>query len=418
MMSSFGVVNPIATRLDCFCDLIEPLAFVTRTLTIALLWHSMNSDNLGIGALTLSHVEILREAARTAGVEPRFLAMSWQDPRPDYGQWDDIENLHFRTRHLIGPSGPLAEGLRRADIVFDIGGGDSFTDIYGPKRFFTIWATKLHAILRHKPLVLSPQTIGPFDTHYARPLAKWSMARARLVVSRDAPTTAFLARIGVSTNVLEATDVAMRLPYDEPRARRGGKVKVGLNVSGLLFNGGYTQANQFGLKADYPALIRSIITYFQGMEDVELHVVGHVQSRDLAVEDDHRVGQALAQEFPGLVVSPFFGSPIEAKTYIAGLDFFLGARMHATIAAFSSGVPVVPMAYSRKFNGVFGTLGFDRSVDCKSEDAETIMHSIRVAFQQRDRVRTEIAAAMTQVDARLDAYTQDVAAILAGLQAR
>ena len=89
--------------------------------------------------------------------------------------------------------------------------------------------------------------------------------------------------------------------------------------------------------------------------------------------------------------------------------------MHATIAAFSSGVPVVPMAYSRKFDGVFGTLGFDRSVDCTSDDADTIMRRIEQAFDQRDTVRAEIAAAMKQVDARLDAYTDNVAAILAGL---
>ncbi|MEL7254313.1 MAG: polysaccharide pyruvyl transferase family protein [Pseudomonadota bacterium] len=387
---------------------------MTRPITVALLWHSMNSDNLGIGALTLSHVEILREAARKAGVEARFLAMSWQDPRPDYGQWDDIENLHFRTRHLIGPSGPLAEGLRRAEIVLDIGGGDSFTDIYGPKRFFTIWATKLHTILRRMPLILSPQTIGPFETRYARPLAKWSMTRSRLVVSRDAPTTAFIRGLGVEGNVLEATDVAMRLPY-AIAPHPSDKIKVGLNVSGLLFNGGYTKANQFGLKADYPALIRRIITYFYQMADVELHLVGHVQSRALAVEDDHRVGEALAREFPGVVVSPFFGSPIDAKTYIAGLDFFMGARMHATIAAFSAGVPVVPMAYSRKFEGVFGTLGFDRSVDCKRDDAETIMAAIKDAFEGRDGVRAEIAVAMKRVDARLDAYTDEVAAILATL---
>ncbi|MEM7731329.1 MAG: polysaccharide pyruvyl transferase family protein [Pseudomonadota bacterium] len=382
---------------------------MTRTITIALLWHSMNSDNLGIGALTLSHVEILREAARKAGVTARFLAMSWQDPRPDYGAWDDIENLHFRTRHLIGPSGPLSEGLRRADIVFDIGGGDSFTDIYGPKRFYTIWATKLYTILRRQPLILAPQTIGPFETGYARPLAKWSMARARLVVSRDGPTTEFLRQMGVAVNVLEATDVAMRLPYERPEAKTPGKVQVGLNVSGLLFNGGYTQANQFGLKADYPALIRRIITWFHRMEDVELHLVGHVQSRELAVEDDHRVAEALAREFPGLIVSPFFGSPIEAKTYIARLDFFMGARMHATIAAFSSGVAVVPMAYSRKFEGVFGTLGFHRIVDCRSDDPGNIMACIEEAFARRDAVRAEIADAMERVDARLDAYTDAVA---------
>jgi len=336
--------------------------------------------------------------------------MSWQDPRPEYGEWDDIENLHFRTRHIPGPSGPLAEGLNRSDMVVDIGGGDSFTDIYGPKRFLTIWATKLHALRKRKPLILSPQTVGPFNTRYARMLAKWSLNRSRLVVSRDAPTTAFLTEMGVTERVLEATDVAMRLPYDKPAPRtEDGPIKVGINVSGLLFNGGYTKSNQFGLKSDYPNLIRDIIRKFTAMDNVELHLVGHVQSHEIEVEDDHRVNERLAEEFPDVVVSPFFKSPIDAKTYIAGLDFFMGARMHATIAAFSSGVPVVPMAYSRKFRGVFGTLGFDRSVDCQNDSADDILERIEQAFHDRATVKQEIESALTRVDQRLDRYVDLIA---------
>jgi len=370
----------------------------------------MNSDNLGVGALTLANAEILREAAKKAGVKAHFLAMSWQDPRPEYGEWDDIENLHFRTRHIPGPSGPLAEGLRRADMVVDIGGGDSFTDIYGPKRFLTIWATKMHAIRKRLPLILSPQTIGPFETRYAKALAKWSLKRSKLVVSRDAPTTAFLTEMGVTERVLEATDVAMRLPYDPPAPRpAGGKIKVGINVSGLLFSGGYTRSNQFGLKSDYPDLTRRIIRYFQAQDNVEIHLVGHVQSHEIAVEDDHRVNLKLAEEFPDVVVSPFFKSPIDAKTYIAGLDYFMGARMHATIAAFSSRVPVIPMAYSRKFRGVFGSLGYDRSVDCQNDSTNEIMAAIEAGFADRATMLKEIDAALALVDQRLDHYTDLVA---------
>ena len=33
--------------------------------------------------------------------------------------------------------------------------------------------------------------------------------------------------------------------------------------------------------------------------------------------------------------------------------------MHATIASFSAGVPVIPFSYSRKFEGLFHSLGYD-----------------------------------------------------------
>lgn len=377
-----------------------------KTVTIALLWHQMNSDNLGVGALTLSNIAILRDACAAAGLKPHFLVLGWRDPRPWYGTWDDVENVPLRTRHLPAPGGPLGDAFKRAEIVFDIGGGDSFTDIYGLKRFLTGWGAKWRAQLIGKPVVLSPQTIGPFDQWWSKPLALYAMNRSRFVVTRDAPSTEFLNEMGVRSEILEATDVAMRLPYDQPAPRNSdGPVRVGLNVSGLLFSGGYTQSNQFGLKADYPALIRRIARHFNEMENTELHFVGHVQSKVQPIEDDHRVGEALAKEFPGTKVSPFFASPSEAKSYIAGMDFFMGARMHAAIAAFSSGVPVIPMAYSRKFIGVFGTLGYDHVADCKADSEDAIMTRITEGFERREALATEVAEAMKGVNARLDAYT-------------
>ena len=59
--------------------------------------------------------------------------------------------------------------------------------------------------------------------------------------------------MGITGEIIEASDVALRLPYDPPPARpEGGAVRVGINVSGLLMSGGYTRDNMFGLQMDYP----------------------------------------------------------------------------------------------------------------------------------------------------------------------
>jgi polysaccharide pyruvyl transferase WcaK-like protein len=53
------------------------------------------------------------------------------------------------------------------------------------------------------------------------------------------------------------------------------------------------------------------------------------------------------------------GSCCELKGYIARCRFFVGARTHATIAAYSSGVPTLVVGYSVKSRGIardlFGT---------------------------------------------------------------
>lgn len=381
-----------------------------QLITIGLLWHSMNSDNLGVGALTLSNLEILRSAAQRAGVNARFLIIGWHGTRDHYDvAGDDVEVRPIRTRQLASLSGTFGKTLREVDIVFDMGGGDSFTDIYGPKRFLTIWGAKVWSLLLGKPLILSPQTIGPFERILSRRLARAVISRCRLVVARDTPSARLIEDWSTNVPLIEATDVAMRLPFLAPHSEvKDGTVRVGLNVSGLLFNGGYTRDNQFGLTVNYPELIRSLIRWFIQHPNVALHLIGHVQSIDDPVEDDQRVAEALAVEFPSVQVAPYFSSPVEAKSYIAQMDFFAGARMHAAIAALSAGVPVVPMAYSRKFAGVFGTLGYQHVVDCKSQTAEDIIRTIQWGFEFREELKRDVEAALKMVNERLNAYEEAV----------
>jgi len=254
------------------------------------------------------------------------------------------------------------------------------------------------------PLILAPQTIGPFDKSIWRFLARFMMNRAQAVVTRDVISTAFAKEMNLRTPLIEATDVAMRLPFTKAAPRADGPMRVGINVSGLLMNGGYTKNNQFGLKVDYPAMTREMITSILARDNCELHLVGHVISDKRADEDDHRANLELAKEFPAAKVAPKFGSPSEAKSYIAGLDAFMGARMHACIAAFSSGVPVLPVAYSRKFKGVFGSLGYDRLADCKADDQATIMAAMNDLLDNHEAARQEVETAFGNARARLEPY--------------
>lgn len=375
----------------------------SKTVTFGLLWHSMNSDNLGVGALTVSHIAIVEAACRKAGVTPRFIVIGWTDPKPFYFTRPDLEVVQLRMKDFIRPNGLWAT-FRRCDIVLDIGGGDSFADIYGPGRIWRMLAGQNIAMLAGRPFVLSPQTIGPFSRAWARRLALNVMRRARAVASRDALSVAFARKIGFSGRLIEASDVAFRLPYDQPDDADGGRIRVGVNVSGLLMNGGYTGGNMFGLTVDYPELAKAMLDHFAAIPDVELHLVGHVVSDSQEVEDDYRASLALAEAYPGVQVAPAFKTPSEAKSYIARMDFFVGARMHACIAALSSGVPVMPTAYSRKFAGVFGAIGYDHCADCKSETGDEVLRKVRDAFDDRASLKQEAKGALDRSLARLKAY--------------
>ena len=369
-----------------------------RPLTVGMLWHSPNSGNLGVGALTLGNLALARRAAKTAGVAPRFELIGFADPgRTNYVSGSDIAVTELDGR-AMRPGGALWRALGRCDAVLDIGGGDSFTDIYGPKRFAFLWLSKLATKFMGKPLVFSPQTIGPFDTAWGRGFASYILGRADTVFARDPKSLVALAELAPDVPAALSADVAFALPYE--KRDHGAGTHVGVNVSGLLFNGGYSGANEFGLEIDYPAFTRKLIAALLERPEVKVHLVPHVLSDSLPQDDDYRVADALKAEFPGVILAERFAGPVEAKSYIAGLDMLVGGRMHACIAAHSSGVAVVPVTYSRKFAGLFeGLLDYH--------------HLVLDAFERRTELARDCLASRDKVDALLSCYVEALVQLFA-----
>jgi colanic acid/amylovoran biosynthesis protein len=364
-----------------------------------MLWHSSINENLGVGALTVSNIHIVEEVARAMGANVEFRLLSWKQSNPEQLSKGNVSTFQMRTKNILDPRGLYSEA-RQCDFVLDISAGDSFADIYGVRRFTFNALAKLAVVLARRPLINSPQTIGPFKLPWPRRVATWLMKRSAAVITRDGMSTAYAQSLGIP-NIIEATDVAMRLPYTKAQRRQGGKLKVGFNVNGLLFGDHIAQDKMITLASDYVELCRALTRHFVNRDDCELHLVSHVVGGDT---DDYVSSEQLAKEFPGAVLVPRFPDPSSAKSYISGLDFFFGSRMHACIAAFSSGVPVVPIAYSRKFAGLFSSLGYDVTVDCTNMTADTIVSAVVSGFERRAELSAQIAKSLGNVDERLGRY--------------
>ena len=281
------------------------------------------------------------------------------------------------------------EAYQEADFILDIGQGDSFADIYGKRRFDWIFSQYRLGMKYKKPYCILPQTIGPFKDASIRTQACKGISYAKCVMARDKQSYDYVKELLPDKSVTEIIDVAFFMPFNRKEFNKDF-IHVGLNVSALLWHGGYTRDNQFGLNVDYPSVIRSIIDYFLKQANVKVHLIPHVVSGERHVENDYAVSYDLFEEYnhPNLILSPLFLDPISAKSYIAGMDFFMGARMHSTIAAFSSEVPVVPMAYSRKFNGLFtDTLQYPYMADMKVQSEAEILDGIKQCYEQKDKLK-------------------------------
>ena len=305
------------------------------------------------------------------------------------------------AKHIVKTKSFGIKPFKDADFILDIGQGDSFADIYGKQRFELIDDIHRAARLLGKPYCLLPQTIGPFKNETIRKKAVKSIEKAALVMTRDRQSIDYVHEIALAQkNVREYIDVAFFMPYKKHVFSKD-YVHVGLNISALLWHGGYTENNQFGLKADYQHIVRSLIDYFLSLPNIMLHLIAHVVHAERHVENDYAVNYDLWMEYgrnPRLVLAPLALTPIDVKSYIAGMGFFMGARMHATIGAFSAGVPVVPMAYSRKFNGLFvDTLQYPYLADLKAASEMDVLDIVKDAFAKRDDLKLAIADRMNGV---------------------
>jgi len=364
-----------------------------KCYTLALLSGTIFSNNMGCNAMTYGSVGVLSEAARKIGTEFEFYLVGnpangiippelkshhihFVDQLPDLGVKGLLRCAYYRNYQQVKRS---ADALDTTDFFADTAWGDSFSDIYGPARFESVLRHFKYALKRDKPLILLPQTIGPFTSERVRGQAREILKKAAAVFARDPLSVQCVRELAPDIDVFEAIDVAMFMPYRKRQVAGNQGLVVGLNPSGLLWKGGYVGQNQFGLKEDYKTIIREIIKYLLSIDNVTVELIGHdiIGPNAGNIEDDYYICKLLQKEFPACKVGPFFYSPIEAKSYVSGLDVLIGSRMHCCIAAYSSGVPVFPLAYSRKFKGLFADkLGYPYLSDLTEDTSQKTFSGI------------------------------------------
>lgn len=389
-----------------------------KEIKIGLLWHSFRSGNLGVGALSVCNIDLVDKELKKSGLTATYTIIG------NSGPFDYVPNeysgrvdfVHFSAKNFIREPLYIYRKIAECDVVFDIGEGDSFSDIYGLSRFVKMSFSKMVTILNGNRLVFSPQTIGPFNTWIGKTVAGYLMRHSHAVVARDYMSRKVLGDFHLE-NAYEAIDVAFLLPYVEKAAsQEREKIKFGLNVSGLLYHGGYSGNNQFGLSCDYKSFTLRLLRELCGDERVEVHLVPHVLTLDYPVEDDYQVCEILKKEFPRVKLPPRFNSPSEAKSYISQLDVFAGARMHATVGAFSSNVPVLPLAYSRKFAGLFESIKYGRVLDMRTLDEDQLVSGVLEGIDDRAQMKKEIEIGRSEAEERLNVYRKVIRSALVGLR--
>jgi len=403
-------------------------------LQICLNGASPDSENLGVCALSSSTIvgiaSRLDDVKLTVfGLEGRKKAsLLIEDMQINY----DVCGLRLSRRYYRRDSlwnmrvsawfGGLGNRgvniITHATAMLDISGGDSFTDLYGKKRFTAATLPKLFAIQQKCPLILLPQTYGPFNHRKSRNIAQKILKN----------TTAAWARDERSFNVLQdllgndfdpsihhkGVDVAFLLPVTKPVNCLSGKIfewirperqveVIGFNISGLIYNDPEGAVSRYGFKADYRQVVEKVLRRILSETDVNVLLIPHVYTKVGHYESDLGANSAIMQQLVDIdnsridMLSPLYNES-ETKWIISKLDWFCGTRMHSTIASLSTGVPTTAIAYSLKTLGVFETCAQGgHVVDPRELSTEDVIDLTFDSFSHRVKTRKHLAAKLPGV---------------------
>lgn len=342
-----------------------------------ILWAEPASTNLGVQVL----------AAGTAAMARRAFGSHLNVSYQGYGPGDAPAELGRDPRlalRIIRPRDQVADWMRSFDLVLDTRAGDSFADVYGLPRLRRMSLLHETAVRLRVPVILTPQTIGPFTTTSGRLMARRTLRSASGVMARDRASLALAHTLG-APGALLTTDVVFAL--DAPPASAPSRDVV-FNVSGLLWG-----PNPHVDHVRYQRIVRELVDGLQA-QGRSVSFLAHVLDSPLA-DNDVPVVRALADEFG---VDPIVPHGLQdVRAVLAQSRLVLGSRMHACLNAISVGTPAIPLAYSRKFAPLLEELGVTSTVDLRSEDApvhRALSLSQDPSVLDLTQIRTRAEAAM------------------------
>jgi colanic acid/amylovoran biosynthesis protein len=251
----------------------------------------------------------------------------------------------------------------------------------------------LYAVLLDKPVVLYGESLGYFSNSIFNAFAKFVINRTSLILLREELSKEYLDKEGITKPRIYVTaEPAFLLPAI-PRERvhsilsdehisEAKRPLIGINPSGKIMKDG----------TGIEAFARTIDDLAENLNATML-MIPHVFTEgvdDRVVID--RIFREIRNKSSVMIVSKEHTAQ-ELKGIIGQCDLFVGARMHATVAATSMLVPTVGIAYSHKMHGIIGKmLGQEGYIlDIQDLSYEGLKSKIYEAWQNREAIRAELA---------------------------
>jgi len=313
--------------------------------------------------------------------------------------WKIFKSLSLDLHRLANEE--LLREYSSSDVIIDLS-GDGFTDDYGSMASIISCYDILLCKFLNKPMVIYAQSIGPFKTKLTKSLSKFCLNRVDLLIVRDEITKNYLQEIGIANTIHFTADSAFLLeapPYEKiqeilvkENIDTNERPIIGISASQHIYDLELkkTKSNSGN---PYIMLVVKIVDYLVEKLNAQIIFVPHVTNDDRPV-DDRFVAKKICEITKNkdkirLIDSEY--SPGELKGVIGQCDLFIGARMHANIAATSMCVPTLAIAYSHKSYGIMSMLGMEKYVlNFRTMTFDEMILRIDDLWVNREKIRMEL----------------------------
>jgi colanic acid/amylovoran biosynthesis protein len=282
----------------------------------------------------------------------------------------------------------LIEELAAADLVVACGGG------YLYHSFLFASALMVSAIIMQQPLVMLPQSIGPFYHSLQIQLARFILQRAALVFARESISWQRARDLGAAAVFCEP-DLAFGFPA-APRSLAKAWLQQYLPrhlttsmYVGITAMDWQQQNRRFAGQQRYE---QELVAFINRLTTHNAIVVLFAQTCGPSrSEDDRYVNMRIIKHVrdPQRVIAihePIHPSLLQAL--YGCMDYFVATRLHSFIFATNAGVPAINIGYLTKSEGILRDMGMlDRWIDIERFDSERLWE-IFLALQQESSQKT------------------------------
>lgn len=275
----------------------------------------------------------------------------------------------------------------KADMVVAVG-GDNFTESYSMDSAVKNINYVKYAQYIGKTTVVWAASIGPFNDDALRDLATTVFRQADLITVRERWSLEYLRSLDISDNVRLVADPAFHLKRRKTQRTESllpppARITIGVGIAGL-------GAKFLSISKDsYEQIFSQFIDHVIDAYKATVRLIPHVMYDG---NDDLAACQAVMNRVKRkdriVLAGAYDMQADELKEMIAQCDYFMGLRTHSTIAALSSYVPTIAIAYSKKAWGIFEDVCGHTNyvVDGNSLTVEKLLNTFELLFSNRKSV--------------------------------